>query len=296
MFALGLLLLSAALWVVAMQGEALALAWQNAHTAPSWMLASLLALPLVNWLLTSVVFWTLTRAYGTVGFGEMAALMGSAWLLNMLPMKPGLAGRVAYHKAISGISVATSLGVLVTALACGGIGIVIACAIALMIEPGLISRLPGHGVVLAIGVVALGVAMPVGVLMLQRYRSRVSVSAGIGRVAICVGVRVIETFVWALRYWLIFRLIGQEQSFGVCTLIAGASQLAGQVPIQLGLREWAVGLSSAALTPGTSAVPGLTCDLINRACEIAAALPVGLISAAWVFRKMRRVQQQTTPE
>src|SRR6185369_17669967 len=93
-FALGIVLLATAFWVLFQHREDLSRCWQAAYAAPAWLVHATLLLPLVNWLLTSLIFWALTRRVGRVGYREMCMLIGSAWLLNMLPLKPGLFGRI----------------------------------------------------------------------------------------------------------------------------------------------------------------------------------------------------------
>lgn len=288
LFAFGLCLLGAAVWVVTRQSTALADAWAAAKTAPPWMIAAIGLLPLANWLLSSLIFWIITSRYGRVGLWEMSALLGSAWLLNMLPLKPGLVGRVAYHRAISGIPVATSIIALALAFGSGIVGIALAVALAMPATRTATQVIVGVMVVSA--PVLWGVAQSRGKLSAPDLAARCMLAALI---------RALDTYIWAIRYALVFKIVGIEGlSPGVVVAIAGVSQIAGQFPVQFGLREWVVGW--AASQTGTSAraaaglaalAPGLTADLINRACEIACALPVGLICSAWVFRRLRRAQQ-----
>ena len=68
------------------------------------------------------------------------------------------------------------------------------------------------------------------------------------------------------------------------------------MPVQVGLREWSVGLTSGAMHAGadglgaSAAAPGLTVDLICRGAEIACALPVGIVSYVWIHRHLRRAR------
>ncbi|MGH7132388.1 MAG: hypothetical protein ACREJO_10635 [Phycisphaerales bacterium] len=288
MFAFGLCLLVAAVWVVTRQSSALADAWAAARTSPPWMIAAIVLLPLVNWLLSSVIFWIITNRYGRVGFWEMSALLGSAWLLNMLPMKPGLVGRVAYHRAISGIPIATSLMALALAFASGLAGI--ALAVALTTPPARV------GAQMVVGIMVVSAPILWGI---SKSKGKLSATDLVARCTLAALVRSLDTYIWAIRYALVFKIVGIEGlTPGVVVAIAGVSQIAGQFPVQFGLREWVVGWSASQTGSSTRAAaglaalaPGLTADLINRACEIACALPVGLVSSAWVFRRLRRAQQ-----
>lgn len=293
-FVLGVALLAAAAYVLVLQRDDLARCWNAARAAPAWIVLATLLLPLVNWLLTSLIFWALTRRFGSVGFGEMSMLIGSAWLLNMLPLKPGLMGRIAYHKAISGIPVATSLLVTVTALLSGGVGIVLAISAQLVTDDSLRDAVPAR-VLAPIVAIVFALALVPGALFawVNTRKGRPALTGGVA-VGFAVAVRILDTHVWALRYLLAFKLIGMDQPYGVCVLVSGVSQIAGQFPIQFGLREWSVGVSSAVLRPAATgvtaatAVPGLTVDLVCRVAEIVCALPIGLISTLWVYRHIRR--------
>jgi len=71
--------------------------------------------------------------------------------------------------------------------------------------------------------------------------------------------------------------------------LAIVSQIAMLVPIAgngLGLREWAIGLTAASLT-GLDPQAGLAADLVNRAVEVLVAVPVGLLSARVVSRRLK---------
>lgn len=310
----GAMLLAAAIWVVATQGPMLNNVWTSLRAAPFWMIIALVLLPLVNWALTSVVFWLLTRQHGRVGLGEMAALIGSAWLLNMLPMKPGLVARVAYHRAISSISIVQSTVVLLQALVTGALAIVLCVGTVLVVDADLRAIISQQSRPVPILMIVTG-AVLLAVLGARVLQRRVRTTQGIRNTeylprlhvaVVVVAVRILETGVWALRYGLCFAVIGVDVSWGVCVVIAGVSQLAGQSPVQFGVREWVVGISAAVLgakaapTAGGAAIgvagaaTGLTVDLINRAAEVVCALPVGLFSYLWVLRKLRRITESTS--
>ena len=59
----------------------------------------------------------------------------------------------------------------------------------------------------------------------------------------------------------------------------------------LGLREWAVALMRSSLPAwygaGAASAAGLTADLLNRTAELGVAIPVGLVCAAFVTRRIR---------
>ncbi|HMN39222.1 MAG TPA: hypothetical protein PKE29_00135 [Phycisphaerales bacterium] len=288
----GCLLLVAAVVVVYGNRGMLAGAWGAAGEAPAWVFPAIALLPLANWAITSAIFWTLTRRYGRVGLWEMGALIGSAWLLNMLPFKPGLVGRVAYHKAISGIPIRTTVLVTLVALLSGGLGVLAAIGVQVAADSSLREAVPTDRLLVIAMCFVAGAAVPV--ILLWVRRGWVVAGSHSGDVAIAVALRIVDTHVWALRYWLAFGLIGQGQPYGVCVIVSGVSQLAGQFPIQVGVREWAVGVSTSALRGGAAVsaatvAPGMTVDLIGRAAEVVCAIPVGLVSFVWVHRRLALV-------
>ena len=111
-----------------------------------------------------------------------------------------------------------------------------------------------------------------------------------------MGLRVADLIVWTLRYWVVFAIADSPVSMAQAAAVAAVSQVAMSVPLVgngLGLREWAVGLLRASLPAwyGVAAASsaGLTADLVNRAAELLVAVPVGLLCAAAVTRRIRAV-------
>ncbi len=72
-------------------------------------LGLLLGSVLANLLLTGLLFTVLISRYGNVGRVEMQALIATATLLNFLPLRPGLFGRIAYHRTFNAIPAAASV-------------------------------------------------------------------------------------------------------------------------------------------------------------------------------------------
>lgn len=298
LFSFGIILLAVALWTVARQGPTLESAWESARTAPRWIVALVALLPALNWLLSSAVFWVLTGRYGRVGLAEMAALIGSAWLLNNLPMRPGMVGRVAYHKVVNGIPVRDSVRVLICALGCTAV----AAAIILAAAGG--TRLAGGGAIVLIIAAAAPAILLLAASAAVRRRSGPATMRW--RLGVATSLRIADVGLWAVRYWLVFRLIGTPVVPEAAAIIAAASQLAMVVPVQLGVREWIVGLAAAWLPPslavaGTRAAgaagvaPGLLADLVNRAAELLVALPVGLVSGVWLAGRRRALPAPDRP-
>ena len=100
-------------------------ALETAAGAPLWLTAMAVLLPAMNWLLVAWSFQILNARHGKVGAGEMTALVGASWLLNYLPLRPGMFGRVAYHRRYNGIGVRDSVRILIVLSVLTGVSLVL---------------------------------------------------------------------------------------------------------------------------------------------------------------------------
>lgn len=283
----GLALLVAACLAVGRQSGVLAEAWQ-AVEARRWAVLPLIALPVVCLAFASLSFLVLTRRFGHVGAREMFALLGAAWLLNYLPLKPGVAGRVAYHATVNRITVQQSLVVVLQTIAIG-----LACfAVQFALAVGLASSAPGSGEFLRVSVLCA----PVGCAAIAWASLRRSpITPHAWRYAAAFLFRYVDSLVWGVRYGLVLHLAGGSPSVAGCAAVASVSQSSSLVPIggnAIGLREWAVGLTADALGDGflrggMSLSQGLTAELLNRSGEIVASVPVGVACVWWVARRLK---------
>lgn len=273
----GVALLAAAVWAVRRAGVSFEMIAGTIRAAPPLHLVALLALPLVNVVLTVAGVQALTRPRVRVSMGEMTALIGSSWLFNYLPLSPGLVGRVAYLRGVHGLPLATSARIIVESIVCGWLGG------ALVLLDQLIAPRVG-------GLPVFGITLPLVLagLMLSRWSRGTLASA----YAVCVALKYLDTVAWAVRYLLIFDLLGHPLSVpqaAAIALVAQASMLIPGIGNGLGLREWMVGVLGAALpafiaTEGFSRGTGLAADLVNRAAELAVALPFGTVCTLWLVR------------
>jgi hypothetical protein len=288
-FALGVLLLAIVGWTIFRDRAALDSAWAAVRTRPAWAVVAALALPLCNWLLVSLSFWVMMRRYGPIAPGEMTALIGGAWLLNYLPLRAGMVGRVAYHRAVNRIAVRDSLRVMIYGMALG------AAAVATMV--GIVAAVR-QGPAAAWGA-ALGAP-----LVVAAGASPLLARAGRGWVAAVYTLRYLDMLAWVARYALVFWLIGRPLGIGGAIAVAAACQVALVLPLignGLGLRELAVGLMASTLPPAlgasTSLSAGSLADLVNRLSEIAVAVPVGLCCLAWLAPRAGAVRRAApTPD
>ncbi|MBX3403368.1 MAG: hypothetical protein KF699_08165 [Phycisphaeraceae bacterium] len=279
LYGIGVLLLAAAVFAVASRTDVIGPGVQSARSAPAWMVALVLLLPVVNVSITAASFFVLTRRFGRIGYAEMLALIFSSWLLNHLPMRPGLVGRVAYHKAVNTVPVFASIRVIGEQIVCGATGLGGVLLVVLATRGAHDAWIAaGAGAIAALAIVAATIA---------RGPTRAY--------ALVVALRIADCGVWMLRYSLLFAIVGRPLSWHDAAAVAVASQVAMLSPVPLGLREWAVGLTSAAVAGGAlgaasidAAAPGVAADLVNRVAELAVAGPLGLAAGVWVWRRLAR--------
>lgn len=278
-FVVGVALFAAAVWAIASNRGEIDSALQSARQAPWWVVAAVVVLPVVNWLLVGTSFAVLQNRYGPVGLGEMLALIGSAWLLNYLPFKPGMFGRLAYHKHVNGIRYADSARVLVASvsLTAGSIGVLLVIALLVRMSP------PAWGWLWCVPVpVLLGIA---SLVLAPR-------GPWWWRLALAGLLRYLDTMVWIGRYAAAFAMVGSPLDFQTALFVAAVSQIALLIPLAgngLGIREWGVRAASAVQI-------GLLADVINRAAEVAVALPIGVAGSIWAARMLARHRAEAAPE
>lgn len=330
---LGLLLIAAAVWAVVTQGQALERAADEVRARAAsggwgagglWVpVAMLLLLPVGNWLATAGQFWLVMGRYGRVGFVEMCWLIGGSWLMNYLPLKPGLVGRMAYHRVVNGVPLATGVWAWALGLAAGVFGVVTftgaAAGMAAMgwLGPTLVEALPagsaggGGGGGAAARPEAAALAAMLGaaagaLLVAGVIAGRVEARRGLGttgglllRLTLATGCKWIDLLCAAGRAWAALALVGYPVDAGTALLVAVVSQAVGLLPVPLGVREWAVGLTVASLpvlVAGWSggvlerAGPGLAAEMVSRAGELLVALPVGVLGVRYAARRLRAPQ------
>ncbi len=281
------LLIVAAVVIVIRQRDSMSAAIEGVKNAPLRQLVALLVLPVISVFLTAAAFWQTSRKHGKVGYWEMFALIGSAWVLNLLPLKPGLIGRVGYHARYNAIGVPASIKIVLEASGAGLFGVF------LLAYPLLRDRVTSvwiDAVFAPLWIIAIcgglwGLVRPANLVASFLTTSMF---------------RMVDAFAWTLRYGIILQLLGLPPDLGTAFLIAAAAQAAMYVPLVgngLGVREWAVGSvasvvgNESGLTKDifTRSMPtGLSIDLLNRAAEMLVLVPLGLGCCGWVARLVAR--------
>ena len=267
---LGMGLIAAAVIVVWREQDAVAMAIAAMRRPSLPYVALLLGGVVANIVLTGLMFSLLMSRFGRVGVLEMQALIAAATLINFLPLRPGLFGRIAYHKAVNRILAIHSAKTIVQASILSAsivtyLGMVIAVSAALHISLF-------HGVLAPIPLLGAGTLLP---------RLRIWLVAAL--------LRYLEVFVWAARYYAAFALIGSPIGSTGALAFACISMMATMLPFVsngLGLREWAIGLAAPFLTDYVLEL-GITAELVNRAAEIIIVVILGLAGIAWLGARRR---------
>ncbi|MCZ6835014.1 MAG: hypothetical protein O7G85_04500 [Planctomycetota bacterium] len=273
--AMGLALLLGAILVVFSSRDQVAHALAEVkHPSPMHLLV-LLGCVLGNIIFSGLLFSLLISRYGKVGLFEMQALIASATLINFLPLRPGLLGRVAYHKTINDIAATDSAKTIIQALLCT-MSVAAYFALALMICNMMAWNL------------WIGLLLPIPIIALLATRRAWRIYA------LAFGIRHLEVGLWAARYWAAFGLLGLELELQTALALACISVIATMVPFfsnGLGLREWAIGLAAPFLTTTIAHMQiGLTGELVNRAAELLVVTLAGLIGLAYLARRKSRRQ------
>lgn len=287
-FTVGLILLLIAVWAVWTHRADLSHAMLAVSRPRWWLIALAFALPLLNVAATGALFWTLTSRYGRVGFTEMNALIASAWLMNYLPLRAGLLGRVAYHKTVNNIRVQDSARVLMWQ------SVASACALILLLAGAWIISSPALPA--ASSIVFVCVLIGAVVWVAPRWSAHAPTSF---QMLAAIFLRLIDAAIWTARYAVAFALIGTPIGLVPAALLAIVSQLALLVAITgngLGLREWCIAIAATWVVthadPASLQALGLAADLVNRAAEVLVAIPVGAISTAWLTRRLTKRRRE----
>lgn len=288
-FVVGLLLLAGAAAYLISDPAQLQVFADNIRHAPAWATVVVLVGPLVNWLMVGLCLHALVRRHGVVGRTEMLALIGSAWLLNHLPMRPGLVGRIGYHAKVNKIRVRDSIEASVWSM--------IHAAIANAVALGLVLVMPDD---ITLGRLMLILMIPLGVFLLFAMIAFTH-SDKLGYLLLGLVFRNADLLVWMVRYAAAFTMLGITITPLQIVVITAASQIAQVIPITgggFGFREWGVGIAARMSSSGAVITmrTAIGADVINRIAETIIVIPLGLICTGIVARRFAAWNESTKDE
>ena len=241
----------------------------------------LLALPLIMliaiWFVSESFRQLLNRSgmakdgFAKIQRSEMFWLVLMAGMLNWLPLRAGLIGRTVYHSKVNGIPATKSLRVLLEVI------------VLTICMSGVAFLLTGVSSVSNIQLVFL-LVVPVFVLGLF------SIKTDTRPWSVAIICRYFDVLLLAMRYWIIFGLIGFDITPETAILLAGAGTVSGLLPLPtggLGGREWIIGFVASWVTVFPAAIAlGLVADLINRVVELVVVVPLGLLGQRFIREKI----------
>ena len=134
----GLALFAAAVWVVASRWTDFASALREATHARWWTLPALVILPWISCALATGMYHQLLNrddpAAPRVRYGEGLAVIACTWLMNYLPARPGMFGRLAYHKIVNHMPLRHSISMSIVAVTCAGVSVALLVLVALSVH------------------------------------------------------------------------------------------------------------------------------------------------------------------
>jgi hypothetical protein len=281
-------LLAASLWY-ALRGQRPE-DWQVLLSADPGLLVGLVAAVIVSTLLLpGLQFWLVTAPFVTtrpLGFWVITGISAGSQLLNYTPLKAGLIRRIGYLRLFHGVGYRAALisNALLLAL------VAAACVITLLLT----LWLPDFGIVwlTLCGFALLLVAMILLPLLRATVPADVPIKGalsgtwlqGVTYLLLCLAVQVMIQLFVALRWWIVFRILGHSVNLATAWLLAIlhlVTELIGPAN-GLGLREWLVGLASGleldGVSPAFELTEGLAASLLDRAVEAAVVIVAGTVS------------------
>ncbi len=301
-FAIATVLFGLACVVVWRDREAISMIRSSVAAGGAPRLAVVWVLVALNVVCTGATFWFLTPLDGhgraRVGAREMFFLISGANLSNYLPLRAGMLGRMAYHRTYNAIPVRESAGILFRSL------LLSAGAVLTLAFLGATVLRPDRGIVAwaQAGAVVLPLIAAFGVAVFMRHQS--GGRGGVARTALAFAARYADMLCWAARYAIVFSAAGLDLSWSQAIAYTAIAQVSMTIPIVgngLGLREWMIGVLGAVLpvwavgtVSTTTRDQRLAAELVHRGVELLAILPLGVLGAMWVARRVARGKQGTT--
>ncbi len=266
--------------------------WEKLFSADWRGLAGVLGCVVIQFLCCGLVFYVISGPFevgeGKLGVTGMQAMIAGSALLNYVPLRAGLLGRVAYLKRQHGIGYRASIWILILVSGVSVVVLGVMFVVSLLIVDGdtgllVMGMLLGVGPMFAEGMIGLGKGGDV-----KRKRMISGVLQGLMY-------RFVETMVVAARLYFVFAIVGIEIGSREAVILATSGMfitMVGVTPNGLGLREWLYGLIAASGFFGgdveSGLALGLTAGLVDRAAETLVTVPAGLVGLAWLKRLMAR--------
>ena len=264
----GMLLLAAAGYAVWRHREALTDSFVSLRDPPAWAMLTLPLATLASIAIGALILKRLFWRRPDLRFTDLLALNAAATLFNLLPLKAGLAGRIAWQRRYQGVEVRASLGVTVAAIGLSAGAVAIAT---LAIVAASHFAVPAPAVLFGVGVLLLVLAP----------------AARIGIVSELLWWRLVDLGAWSVRIAAAFAILGTDLPAESAIALACVAMASGLIPVlgsTLGVREWVVALVAPSLA-GVAWEEALAAELVARGFEIVVVAVTGGAGSAWLFRR-----------
>ncbi|MDH3584400.1 MAG: hypothetical protein OER86_09315 [Phycisphaerae bacterium] len=267
--------------------------WSKAAEARPADAAAVLGLVAASLALNAVMFCLITRpfehAQKPIGLVSWLALIAGSSLLNYLPLRPGLFGRVAYLKQQHAIGYRASVVTLV-ATAVGTTG-------AYAVLAGITvwwQRMDATWWALCAGGIVAGTL--ISVPLLSPAVRRLGRAWGRARLRAAVlawyVLRLADTLCFTGRFYIVARVMGHPLPLETALVLGVVSNfvvLATPLPAGLGLRAWVGGwllsLGVIQSADGLSLTDGMGILLADRAAEVLVFVSAGLVALVYLHRR-----------
>ncbi len=227
----------------------------------------------------SGLFYALVHDFGRITRVEMIRLIAASSVLNYLPMRPGLLGRIVHQEVVNGIPMRKSVvSIVEAAFICALTILWLAIAIWTI-------RLTGNRALAAL-IAAVPILGGLAFVMPDSWHWRRYLEA--------IFWRWLDLISWSVRYAVVFAVLDVDlnpENAATAACIAGVANMIPFLGNGLGIREWAIGLAgpARAIWPENA---GLAAELLNRALDIAIVVPIGLCSMPGIARRVRQAGSQ----
>jgi hypothetical protein len=267
----GVLLVVAAVAAVWRHRETLSASFASLRDPPPWAVAALPLATLVSLVIGAVILKRLFHRRPDLRVADLLALNAAATLFNLLPMKAGLAGRIAWQKRYQDVSVRSSLGVT---------------AAAVLLSAGAVAIATGSLLVAS----AWAVPAPAILFVVAAVLLVLAPAAKVGFACELLWWRIVDLGAWTMRIAAAFAILGADLSADSALALACVTMASGLIPIlgsTLGVREWVIALVAPSLA-GVSWEQALAAELVARGFEIAVVAISGGAGSAWLVRRSVR--------
>lgn len=268
-------LLVAAGVAIYMQRDALVASWTAIEDPPLWAMLALPLSALASMAIGTILFERLLRDVPDLDRRDLAALVASSTLFNLLPLKAGLVGRTAWQRRHQQVPIRRSVLVAVQLATLSLAAVAIAVA---AIAGSSASGLP----LVAIWGPVTATAFAIGLVGPSAWRQG-RVSSG----GVMLGWRLLDVTVWSVRFAAGFAIVGIDLAPSSAMALACVAAITGLVPIvgtTLGVREWVVALVAPALV-GIAWDQALAAELLARGVEVATVAVAGGVGTWWLWRR-----------